>query len=284
MELKSYAKINLSLDLIGKREDGYHELDMLIQSISLCDIIELNKIKEDKIIFSNSGGLENNINNDGYKAAKLIKDYYNIKHGYSINIDKKIPIASGLGGGSSNAATIIKGILELENIKPDYSVIDKLALQIGTEVLYFLRGSLARVKGKGDIIETFDNYPDMKVLIVNPNYKISTKSVYSSLSIKDYNKSKNTEKLIECILKQNYQQAYSFMHNDLQNKVSEKNPEISDIIRDMYSLGAKKSMMSGSGPTVFGIFDDKILLEKAKEKFKIDGNKVFMTNTVGGAK
>ncbi len=282
MIIKAYAKINLSLDVIGKREDGFHNLDMLIQSISLCDIIDIEKIDENIVIMTNNANLPNDLKNDAFKATELMRKAYDIDHGYRINIDKRIPISAGLGGGSSDAAAVMNAILDLEGFEKNYDVLDEIALKIGTEVIYCLRGGMARVTGKGDIIEPLNLLDSLNVLIVNPGYEVSTPSVYKSLTPGDYSTDGNTLALIKGLKKKDMESAYMSMQNSLQKSVISMHSDILYNIETMYSNGAKKAMMSGSGPTVFGIFEDINFMKKAKDALSIKNNKVFEAQIIKG--
>lgn len=253
MELKSYAKLNLSLIVKGRREDGFHELDMLIQNIDLCDIITISKNEGEIRVRCDNETLPRGEGNLVYKAAKLMKEYFKLGCGFDIEIEKKIPIAAGLGGGSSNAATVMKAIIDLCDIKVKQCELDKIALELGTEVVYFLRSGFCRVRGKGEIVDKLNVQPELQFLLINPNLGLSTKEVYTSLTEEDYSPSETNDEMLELLAGGG--DFLSLMRNDLQEAAVRKIPVIQDIILDLQGRGFKKTMMSGSGTTVFAVIE-----------------------------
>lgn len=253
MIVKSCAKINLSLIVKGKREDGFHELDMLIQNIDLCDIITINKNEGEIRVRSNIETLPCDEGNLVYKAARLMKEHFKLGCSFDIEIEKNIPIAAGLGGGSSNAATVMKAIIDLCDIKVKQSELDKIALKLGTEVVYFLRSGCCRVRGKGEIVDKLNIQPELHFILINPKLGLSTKEVYTSLTEEDYSPSETNDEMLELLADGG--DYLSLMRNDLQAAAIRKIPVIQDIILDLQSLGFSRTMMSGSGTTVFAVIE-----------------------------
>lgn len=280
MIVKSCAKINLSLIVKGKREDGFHELDMLIQNIDLCDIITIVRNEGEIRLTSDLSELSVSEDNLVYRAVRLMKENFHLAGGFDIHIEKKIPIAAGLGGGSSNAAAVMKAIIELCDIKVGQTKLDEIALELGTEVVYFLRAGLCRVRGKGEVVERLNYEDSNKYLLINPCLGLSTKEVYSSLSAEDYHPGASNELMIARMAEG--LPYFDYMRNDMQKAAIQKMPLIHDIMSELRMLGFKLVMMSGSGPTVFGIIEEGVDLESALLYAKKSGFKSYVCSAVKG--
>lgn len=280
MEIKAEAKINLSILVKGKRTDSFHELDMLIQAVDIYDIINIEKTEKGLEFTSNVESLARDEENSVIKAAKLMREKYGLPGGLRIHLEKKIPLASGLGGGSSDAAAVIRAICGLYDIDAASNELDELALKIGTEVVYFLRSGLCRVRGKGEIVEKLKIDIPFRFLIVKPRRGLSTKDVYMSLSQSDYTENGTNDCLIRNLKNRDYPAAFEAMTNGLERVAIDLEPEIKYIKTKLYDFGAIKSLMSGSGPSVFGIFDNDEKLEKALIWAKSKDYSVFETRAI----
>jgi 4-diphosphocytidyl-2-C-methyl-D-erythritol kinase len=280
MLLKAYAKINISLDAIGKREDGYHLLRMIMQNIDLYDLINLNKINQGINITANKTYVPTDERNLAYKAAKLFMDRYNIDGGVDINIRKNIPVAAGLAGGSTDAAAVLKGMRDLYEIDASDEELMELGLKIGADVPYCIVGGTALCEGIGEKVTPIKSFKNHIMIIVKPPFGVSTKEVYQNLDISKIYKHPNTEELISAIEQDDLRYITSNMKNVLENVTLRKHSILKDIKNEMMRMGAMGAMMSGSGPTVFCFFDDMLRAQYCFEKFKMKYNEVFITRTI----
>lgn len=280
MYVRAYAKINISLDVVGKREDGYHFLEMIMQNIELYDEINLKKISESIEIKCNVPYVPTDERNLAYKAARLFMDYYDIKGGVLINITKNIPVAAGLAGGSSNAAAVLKGMRDLYEIDASDEELMKIGLSIGADVPYCIVGGTALCKGIGEIVEPLKPFRNHIVVLVKPSFGVSTKEVYTSLDINKINIHPNTSEILKAMEKNDLQVTASLMKNVLENVTLRKHYVLREIKREMVRLGAVNSMMSGSGPTIFAFFDDMLKAQRCYEKIKSKYSEVFLTRTI----
>ncbi len=277
---KAYAKINLSIDVLAKRSDAYHELDMLIQSVSLYDIVRIEKNTSGKIYLdSNDKSLPMDIKNDAFKAAYLMKKAFSLDSGYNIYIDKKIPIEAGLGGGSSDAAAVINAIVSLENLRVEDEKLFDIGLKIGAELPYSIISGLSRVKGIGESVERLDLKHNYYFTIVKPKLSLSTKDVFTRYQVK--NKTiLYTEKLYSALKNENYIDALKYMHNDLETVSFNLCNELASIQSEFMELGALQSLMSGSGPSMYGVFEHYDLALKAEGYFKDKGLRAFAVKAI----
>ncbi|ERI94832.1 4-(cytidine 5'-diphospho)-2-C-methyl-D-erythritol kinase [Clostridiales bacterium oral taxon 876 str. F0540] len=280
MLLKAYAKINISLDAVGKREDGYHLLRMIMQSIDLYDLININKIDNGIKITSNKPYVPTDERNLAYKASKLFMDKYDIKGGVEIDIKKNIPVAAGLAGGSTDAAAVLKGMRHLYNINISDEEIMELGLQIGADVPYCMVGGTALCEGIGEKITKLKDFKNHILVVVKPPFGVSTKEVYQSLDIGKIYKHPDTEALIKAIENDNIEFISGNMKNVLENVTLRKHRILKDIKYEMLKYGALGAMMSGSGPTIFAFFDDMLKAQYCFEKLKSKYNEVFITRTI----
>lgn len=268
---KAPAKINLLLDVIGKREDNYHNLRMVMTTIDLYDRISINKINENKIIInSNKYFLPNDERNLVYKATKLMKATFNINSGFNIFIEKNIPVAAGLAGGSSDAAATIRAINKIFKLNLSLSEMINLGLLIGSDVPFCLYNRTALVEGRGEIITPLPKVPKCWVILVKPHFGVSTKDVFSNVDLNEIHHP-NIEKMIESIKHPNYSLMCESLGNSLEQVTFKMYPEVREVKEKLLYLGVDNALMSGSGPTVFGL----VLKERKAKKIinSIDKNK-----------
>ena len=257
--LKSRAKINLSIDVLGKRQDGYHLVEMIMQTIDLYDLIEINEKDNDKItIKSTSDEIPLDCNNLVYKAANLIKKTFNINKGVEIHIKKNIPVAAGMAGGSSNAAAVLVGLNKLWNLNLSNQQLEKIGLKLGADVPFCINGGAVLASGIGEELTPIKGLTkDVCILVCKPDLFVSTKEVYECIDSKDIDKRPNNKFLIECLKNEDTRQLAENMFNVLEGVTMDKHPviqQIKDIMTNNRALGA---MMSGSGPTVFGLYENR---------------------------
>lgn len=280
MLLKAYAKINISLDVVGKREDGYHLLKMIMQSIDLYDEINLNKIESGIEITCNKQYVPTDERNIAYKAAKIFLDKYKIKGGVHIDINKNIPVAAGLAGGSTDGAAVLRGLAKLYDVHVSPKKIMKLGLSIGADVPYCIMGGTALCEGIGEKIRKLKPFRNNILVLVKPKFGVSTKEVYKNFDITKVYKHPRTESLIEAMKKGNLEYVSSNMKNLLENVTLQKYSSLRNIKEKMVGFGAMGAMMSGSGPTIFAFFEDMPKAQKCFLNMKKEYEDTFITRTI----
>ncbi|WP_315081496.1 4-(cytidine 5'-diphospho)-2-C-methyl-D-erythritol kinase [uncultured Clostridium sp.] len=280
MNVKAYAKINISLDVIGKREDGYHLLKMIMQNIDLYDIVQVEKIPSGIKLKCNKSYVPTDERNLAYKAAKLFKETYNIKSGIYINIEKNIPVSAGLAGGSTDAAAVLKIMNKMFNINVPQQELMNLGLKLGADVPYCICGGTALCEGIGEKVTKLKPFRDKILVVVKPPFGVSTKEVYKAFDLSKVIFHPKTNELISNIEKNNIDFIANNMKNLLENVTLGRYKIISTIKEEINICGALGSMMSGSGPTVFGFFDDMLKAQKCYEKMKEKYVDVFITRTI----
>lgn len=279
IRLKARAKINLGLDVLGKREDGYHEVRMVMQTIGIYDRLILTKIPEEEIrITSNLAFLPVNENNLIYKAIKLLKDEYHFPGGVSVDLNKFIPVAAGMAGGSTDAASTMFGVNRLFGLNLSMGKMMELGVRLGADVPYCVMRGTALAEGIGEKLTRITPVPHMWILIAKPQINVSTRLVYEQLDMGGIQKHPDIDGIIRAIEAQDVVRIAQSMGNVLENVTVPLYPVIETIKQDMLSHGAINAMMSGSGPTVFGIFPDEqtTLACQAFLKKKGDARQVYI--------
>ena len=280
IRLKARAKINLGLDVLGKREDGYHEVRMVMQTIGIYDRLILTKIPEEEIrITSNLAFLPVNENNLIYKAIKLLKDEYHFPGGVSVDLNKFIPVAAGMAGGSTDAASTMFGVNRLFGLNLSMGKMMELGVRLGADVPYCVMRGTALAEGIGEKLTRITPVPHMWILIAKPQINVSTRLVYEQLDMGGIQKHPDIDGIIRAIEAQDVVRIAQSMGNVPENVTVPLYPVIETIKQDMLSHGAINAMMSGSGPTVFGIFPDEqtTLACQAFLKEKGDARQVYIT-------
>lgn len=281
ISLKSRAKINLSIDVIGKREDGYHIVEMIMQTIDLYDDIKLKELEEDNIIIkSECSYIPLNEDNIVYKAAKLIKEKMDIKKGIEIFIKKNIPVAAGMAGGSSNAAAVLVGLNELWELGLSKDELRDLGLKLGADVPFCIEGGTALAEGIGEKLTYIKGInKDVNILVCKPDIFVSTKEVYQSLDIKNIEKRPDNKLLIEKLKNDDIVSVSNNMVNVLEEVTSKKYSDIKVIENIISKNGAIGTMMSGSGPTVFGFFDNEEKAKRARVELLENYSQVYVVTS-----
>ena len=276
---KSYAKINLTLDVIAKRIDGYHDVSMVMQSINLYDNITVIR-KEKGIKLSISGAeLPLDGNNIAYKAAEVFFTECGITGGADIHIEKNIPIAAGLAGGSSNAAAVLCSLNLLYNTKLSDNELIRIGTMLGADVPFCIIGGTCLSEGIGEKLTEIDSSIVVDLLLVKPNDGISTARIYSEIDSHSDIIHPDTESMINAIQKGDIYRISTLLSNVMENVTVNHLPEITDIKDLMSANGAIGTLMSGSGPTVYGIFKSKADAMKASVEFTGKYCDVFVTRT-----
>ncbi|MDD6796435.1 MAG: 4-(cytidine 5'-diphospho)-2-C-methyl-D-erythritol kinase [Clostridiaceae bacterium] len=280
MKGKAYGKVNISLDIVGKREDGYHLLEMIMQSIELYDDIKINKIDKGIKLKCNKPFIPVDERNLAYKAAELMINTYNIESGVSIEIIKNIPVAAGLAGGSADCAAVLRMMNKLFNINASDKELMELGVKLGADVPYCIKGGTALCKGIGEDITMLKPFKNKIVLLVKPPFGVSTKEVYKEFDLNKVRVHPNTEVLIEKMKKNDLYYVSKNMKNLLENVTLKKHRTLCSIKETMIKRGAIGAMMSGSGPTVFAFFDDMQLALKCYDEMKLKYSDTFLTRTI----
>ncbi|AWC27028.1 4-(cytidine 5'-diphospho)-2-C-methyl-D-erythritol kinase [Bacillus cytotoxicus] len=251
--VKAPAKINLSLDVLGKRQDGYHEVKMIMTTIDLADRLELTELTEDRIeIVSHNRYVPDDQRNLAYQAAKLLKEKYQVKQGVSIAIEKTIPVAAGLAGGSSDAAATLRGLNKLWNLGLTMDELAELGAEIGSDVSFCVYGGTAIATGRGEKIEHIKTPPSCWVILAKPHIGVSTADVYGNLKLNRVTHP-DVDQMAEAINRGDYQGICNAVGNVLEDVTFAMHPEVARIKTRMKRFGADAVLMSGSGPTVFGL-------------------------------
>ena len=269
MRLKRLAKINLGLDVLGRREDGYHELRMIMQTINMYDQLDMEISEEPGIrITTNLPYVPVNQNNLVYRAANMLMEEFQIKEGLTVDLQKMIPVAAGMAGGSSDAAAAMIGVNRLFQLGLSVKDLMERGVKIGADVPYCLLRGTALAEGIGDKLRALPACPDCYVLIGKPGISVSTKFVYENLHANELKSHPRIDEMLDAIQWHNLYKMADLMENVLETVTIPQYPIIEEIKNHMKEHGALNAMMSGSGPTVFGLFDDKTLAEQACEALR----------------
>ena len=266
IQLKALAKINLGLDVLRRREDGYHEVKMIMHTIGLHDDLEIRKTKTPGIqVKTNLYYLPTNENNLVYKAAKLLMDEFQIQDGVSIQLKKRIPVAAGMAGGSSDGAAVLWGINQMYGLGLSMQALMERGVRLGADVPYCIQRGTALAEGIGEKLSVLPSMPKCTILIAKPGISVSTKFVYENLHTNDLKPEQHpdVDSMIEAMRQKDLGLLCSRMGNVLETVTIPAYPVINEIKRTMMDNGAIGSMMSGSGPTVFGIFDSPVAAKQA---------------------
>ena len=260
LKLRAQAKINLGLDVLRRREDGYHEVKMVMQTVGIYDQIELVKCKEPGIrVKTNLFYVPENENNLVYKAAKLLIDEFSIEEGVFINLNKYIPVAAGMAGGSADAASVLYGMNRMFRLGLSRQQLMERSVKIGADVPYCIMRGTALAEGIGEKLTPLPPMPECSVLVAKPAISVSTKYVYENLHANDLSPEQHpdVDAVIEGIRSGDLKKISDSMGNVLELVTAKEYPVIEEIKKFMKDHGSLNAMMSGSGPTVFGLFDDK---------------------------
>lgn len=271
LELKAYGKINLGLDVVRRREDGYHEVRMIMQTVRVYDAIELNRTEEEGIRLStNLYYLPDNENNLGYRAAKLLMDEFGIRDGVEIKMKKFIPVAAGMAGGSSDAAAVLFGVNKMFGLGLSKQELMERGVRLGADVPYCIMRGTALSEGIGEILTPLPPMPQCRVLIAKPSVSVSTKHVYENLNLPSLGAEAHPDidAMRAAIEKKDLSGVVSQLGNVLETVTIPENPVIQTLKDKMMEMGADGSLMSGSGPTVFGLFTNQTAAQAAYEELR----------------
>ena len=281
MKVKCRAKINLSIDVLGKLTNGYHLVEMIMQSIDLYDILDITDRNDGKIILkSKSEEIPVDENNIVYKAVCLLKEKTGVKNGAEIFIDKRIPVAAGMAGGSTNAAGTLVALNEIWNLGLDEEQLKEIGFELGADVPFCISGGAVLAENLGEKLTKIKGLPeDIFVLVCKPELFVSTKEIYRKIDEMEISKRPDNEYLIKCLKENDILKLAKNMYNVLEDVTSSMHLEIEDIENIIKENSALGTMMSGSGPTVFGLFDKKEDAEKAKMELLKKYKQVYLVRS-----
>ena len=265
IRLKAMAKINLGLDVLGKREDGYHEVRMIMQTIRMYDILDIRKTRRPGIVLTtNLPFIPTDQRNLVYKAAQMLMEEFDVEEGLSIKLRKFIPVAAGMAGGSSDAAAAFVGVNRMFHLGLTEEQLMERAVKVGADVPYCIMRGTALAEGIGEKLTRLPRVPHCYVLVGKPGVNVSTKTAYENLKLDDPAVvHPDIDGMVTAVRNGDLDGMISRMGNVFEPGIISKYPVIQEIKDLMESNGARKAMMSGSGPTVFGIFDDKEKMDRA---------------------
>ncbi|WP_342433803.1 4-(cytidine 5'-diphospho)-2-C-methyl-D-erythritol kinase [Neobacillus sp. FSL H8-0543] len=279
--VKAPAKINLSLDVLYKRPDGFHEVEMIMTTIDLADRVELTLLEENKIhILSHNRYVPDDQRNLAYQAAKLLKDRFNIEKGVEIIIEKTIPVAAGLAGGSSDAAATLRGLNKLWDLGLTMDELAEMGSEIGSDVSFCVYGGTALAKGRGEIITELPAPPTCWVILAKPFIGVSTAEVYRRLELEKMDHP-NIKEMAGAIKNNDYQSVCNNVGNVLEEVTLNLHPEVAQIKDQMKRFGADAVLMSGSGPTVFGIVQHDSRMHRIYNGLRGFCDQVFAVRMLG---
>lgn len=276
---KSFAKINLTLDVLGRRENGYHDVKMIMQTVELFDLLIIDKTKRDISVSTNLKYLPDGFKNIAYKAAAEFFKYTGVGGGIKIRIKKNIPVAAGLAGGSGNAACVLCAMDALCNTNLTDKELCKIAAKLGADVPYCMMGGTYLAEGVGDILTPIAPMPKVNVLLVKPPINVSTAMIYDEIDNAKILKRPNTDAAVSALERKDVYGLSENMCNVMESVTEKMHPVIGTIKNKMSEYGALNAIMSGSGPTVFGLFDDYGKAKSAHDAFAAEYKEVFLTHT-----
>lgn len=254
---KAPAKINLTLDVLGKREDSYHEVEMIMTTIDLSDRIELYPLKQDRVKISlESRYVPDDERNLAYKAASMLKRKYHITEGVHIKIEKNIPVSAGLGGGSSDAAAVLRGLNKLWALNIPIGELASLGASIGSDVPFCVHNTTAIAKGRGERVETLTKPPSSWVILAKPDIGVSSRAIFQRLDTKMITHPR-THKMAKALREDNFEAMCENLGNVLESVTLRVHPEVQRIKDMMGQFGANGILMSGSGPTIYGLVEQQ---------------------------
>lgn len=260
---KAPAKINLLLDVMRKREDGFHEVEMIMTMVDLADRLEMEELPRDTIIISSQAGyIPTDEKNLAFQAAKLIKERYNVRKGVYIHLDKKIPVAAGLAGGSSDAAAALRGLNRLWQLQIPEEELCRLGAELGSDVPFCVTGGTAIARGRGEKLERIVNPPQCWVVLAKPPINVSTADVYGKFRASEIKHHPSTEEMVSAIRRGSFNDICAGLGNVLEDVTLGLHPEVLQLKESMQRLGADGVLMSGSGPTVFGLVSKEAKLPR----------------------
>lgn len=280
ISLKAYAKVNLTLDVVGKREDSYHLVKMIMQQIDIYDTVILHKQDEGIALECDNPYVPSNAQNIAWKAAALMQDVSGVRHGVKVTIKKHIPVAAGLAGGSTDAAAVIHGFSELYGLNMNLEEKMRLGLSLGADVPFCLLGGAALAEGIGEALTPIAGFANGWLVVCKPNFGVSTREIYKALDWTAIENHPDTEGMLAALADGSIQQVCACLGNVLEPVTAQRYSEVKRIKDRMLQYGAEGALMSGSGPTVFGVFKSMQKARSACDNLKRYYRQTYAVKTI----
>lgn len=278
---KAPAKINLGLDTLFEHPNGDKEWDMVMTSVDLADYVMLESLHTNRIeVVTDSGFLPNDRRNLAFQAVSVLKWYCHVDRGVRIKIRKAIPVAAGLGGGSSDAAAVLRGLNRMWNLHLDLATLARLGLQVDSDVPYCVYSQTAHVTGKGDVVTPLPKLPPMWIILAKPKVSVSTPNILRQVNYERIDQHPNIEALLTGIQRQDFAKIFANMGNVLEPITAKRYPEILQIKRQLLTFGADAAQMSGTGPTVFGVCRKQSRAQRVYNSLKGFCREVYLVRPV----
>ncbi|MGP6139184.1 MULTISPECIES: 4-(cytidine 5'-diphospho)-2-C-methyl-D-erythritol kinase [unclassified Jeotgalibaca] len=275
------AKINLTLDVLFKREDDYHELEMIMSSVDLADYLTFTPLVENKIeVYTNKAFLPVDRRNHVYQIIKLVKDRFGIREGMLVEIEKKIPVAAGLGGGSTDAAATLRALNKIWNLNMSTDEMIELGMRVGTDVPYSIMGGTAFVSGRGEKVQPIKPMPPCWVVLAKPRISVSTKTVFRALEVEQLNYTPKSRIVAEAINDGDYYKMVNNLSNTLEAVTFERHPKLKQLSERMERYGLDGVTMSGSGPTIIGFSQNYSRAKRVYNSLRGFCEEVYITRTL----
>ncbi|WP_373739433.1 4-(cytidine 5'-diphospho)-2-C-methyl-D-erythritol kinase [Jeotgalibaca porci] len=275
------AKINLTLDVLYRRADDYHELEMIMSSVDLADYLTFTPLEEDKIeVFTNKAFLPVDQRNHVYQIIKLVKERYNIREGMLVEIEKKIPVAAGLGGGSTDAAAALRALNRIWELNMSVQEMIELGMQVGTDVPYSIVGGTAFVSGRGEIVTPINPMPSCWVVLAKPRISVSTKTVFRALEVERLDYIPKSRIVADAIEIGDYKGMVDNLSNALEAVTFERHPKLRQLSERMERYGMDGVTMSGSGPTIIGFSQNYSRAKRVYNSLRGFCEEVYITRTL----
>lgn len=280
LKIKAYAKINLTLDVLGKRADGYHELETIMQTIDLADVLTFKEISQGIKIVSTSPEIPTDERNLAYQAARMIMEKGKVSKGIQITLKKNIPVAAGLAGGSTDAAATLTGLNNFWGLDIPKEELWEMAAKLGSDVAFCLQGGTCLAKGRGEILEPLLPPPPLCLVLLNPPIAVSTAKVYQGLRLDQINARPDNSVMIRALQRGSLKEIAENLVNVLETVTLKMHPALIEIKEQMKSLGASGVLMSGSGPTIFALTSTREEAEAIAGEMKKNWQEVVVTTTI----
>lgn len=278
---KAPAKINLAIDVLNKRTDGFHEVEMVMTTVDLFDRLEIHLLEEDRIEVSlESRFVPNDERNLAYKAAKAFKLYHNIRQGVWIHIEKNIPVSAGLGGGSTNAAAVLRGMNRLFKTECTLTDLAEIGLAIGSDVPFCVFGKTALATGRGEILKRIDAPPPCWVVLAKLDIGVSSRTVFNKLDLLTV-EHPNVIEVLNAIENQDFQHLCTYIGNALEQVTLKIHPTVAQLKHRMQQLKARGVLMSGSGPTIYGLVEQETKAQKIYNGLRGFCDEVYVVRMLG---
>ncbi len=262
LEIKARAKINLTLDILAKRPDGYHELETIMQTIELHDVLVIEETRRGITVTTNHPLLSDAKSNVAYRAVGLLMNTFKINKGVKIQICKNIPVAAGLAGGSTDAAAVLRGLNHLWDLGISKEELANKASLLGSDVPFCIRGGTALAKGRGEILSTLPDIPEIWLILAKPPIEVSTAEIYQNYDSEKVDRRPKTKAMMAAIQTGNVNAIIKNLENVLESVTLRRYPVVLQLKQVMEKCGVCRALMSGSGPTVFGIADSRAEAER----------------------